>query len=522
MSANILSNNIDCAECDRYAKVVAPSDCPECLRYAHQSTHKEYVKDCPYCQKYAQEDPRIGVIPDGNKDAHKKVFPDTYHDPQSLNAEGHRHGPVRETVVPGTHHVKVIEKREDTKKYDKYDKHGNVVVDKHDETVVVEKHGKHDKHDDVVVVDKHGKRVKNEDVVVVEKDGKHDKHDDVVVVDKHGKRDKNEDIVVVEKDGKHDKHSKDEEIVILDNHREKVNKDKHGDTYKETPDSQHGLKPDKDSGSRSAIPTPHDNKEVPGRHHEIVHPEDYDSKKAHPDLKTEIRTDVVDSKGKVIESYREKIIQEAPRDIINETQANAHHTTYAQTVGIAGSLGGLTSVRQDIEVIKANTEKLLGMDAFSGHDRDAKQRLLNDTIALISQHNVACEVVLYRAIKKIDKNKAKIASNQTIEVEKLLYDIDQDYGTQVDKPKFYDRFQALDTLLMKHVADDEREILSVLEHHYTPENLRSLNSWFDKIKKLAPTKPHPKGPHAAAVELSKGPALPFVDQMRDGGKKFTF
>jgi len=181
----------------------------------------------------------------------------------------------------------------------------------------------------------------------------------------------------------------------------------------------------------------------------------------------------------------------------------------------------IPSVHQDHNIIEANIEQLLTMDSTLGPNKDAKQRLLNDTIALISQHDVAEEVVIYRSVRKFDKAKSKAAKTQIKDLEKLLYDLDNDYGTSVENPNFNSRLKTFETAFVDHVAFVETGLIPIIETHHSPEDLEKLNNWYDRVKKLAPSRPHPDGPHSTAGQIAAGPALSFVDMMRDLGKKFS-
>lgn len=99
--------------------------------------------------------------------------------------------------------------------------------------------------------------------------------------------------------------------------------------------------------------------------------------------------------------------------------------------------------------------------------------------------------------------------------------MDQDYGTQIDKPGFHERLTELRNALLEHMDMEENQLLPHLERNLSTDNIDSLNSWFDNVKLLAPTRPHPDGPHSAAGKLATGPIVAFVDSLRDLTKKFS-
>ena len=82
--------------------------------------------------------------------------------------------------------------------------------------------------------------------------------------------------------------------------------------------------------------------------------------------------------------------------------------------------------------------------------------------------------------------------------------MDQAYGLDVDKPDFNQKLEQLRDVLEKHMKMEEEEMFPHIERSLSTEALDSLNKWFDQIKTVAPTRPHPDGPHSAVGKLTTG------------------
>lgn len=121
------------------------------------------------------------------------------------------------------------------------------------------------------------------------------------------------------------------------------------------------------------------------------------------------------------------------------TAVGTHPTTpTTATTGkpvTVGTPGMLWSVRKDHDDVRRNIENMLTMT-----DLDAKQRLFNDTVKMLAQHDVAEEVVclkarilkltldkvIYPAAQRIgDESLYKLALDQTVQMERMLYDVRQ-------------------------------------------------------------------------------------------------
>lgn len=97
--------------------------------------------------------------------------------------------------------------------------------------------------------------------------------------------------------------------------------------------------------------------------------------------------------------------------------------------------------------------------------------------------------------------------------------MDQEYGADVSKPGFNEKLGQLKQVLLEHIDMEEKVLLSRLERNLDADAIESINSWFENVKLLAPTRPHPDGPHSAAGKLATGPVVAFVDSLRDLSRK---
>jgi hypothetical protein len=182
-------------------------------------------------------------------------------------------------------------------------------------------------------------------------------------------------------------------------------------------------------------------------------------------------------------------------------------------------LSGLSSVKIIHEQIRNDIDLLLQVN-----DLKHKVRLWKDTVKLISQHDVAEEVVLYPAIKSLGLGHLiDTAKFNCVEMERLLHDMNKRYKRGIhDNETFNIELQGLKNLFNKHIGYlEQMNLIPLLEKYLSYEDVESTNRWFEKIRILAPTRPHPDGPHSVAGKLAVGPIVSFIDHFRDLSKKFT-
>lgn len=59
-------------------------------------------------------------------------------------------------------------------------------------------------------------------------------------------------------------------------------------------------------------------------------------------------------------------------------------------------------------------------------------------------------------------------------------------------------------LLNQHIEFEESVLLPFLEEHMSPDDLLSLNDWYERAYAAAPTRPHPDAPHSQLGHLVAG------------------
>jgi len=195
------------------------------------------------------------------------------------------------------------------------------------------------------------------------------------------------------------------------------------------------------------------------------------------------------------------------------------HVPQVTGQNVTGMKTGLWNIRNDMTTLRLNIDHLL-----SSQDVNTKLSIFNDTVKLFSQFDVAEEVVLCSAIRNLGMNTfADTVKDQTILLEKVLYEMDQKWGTAIwDMNGFNDDVKRLKDVWTTHCNFLEGpDMLPRLETNLPVDHTESMNTWFDRIKTVAPTRPHPGGPHSTTGKLLTGPVLSFVDRFRDLSKQFS-
>lgn len=166
------------------------------------------------------------------------------------------------------------------------------------------------------------------------------------------------------------------------------------------------------------------------------------------------------------------------------------------------------------------TDALIGAEgAVTGPDLEMtgtnREQIVRRMTAELVRHSVAEEVYLYPLIRKVLPNGDKLADHEIdehAEVERLLKDLeDLDPGN----PAYDELVGKVIDDTMPHLQEEETEVFPQLRETCTPEDLHDLGDKIRRLKKIAPTHPHPSAPDTPPANLITGPLAGLADRVRD-------
>lgn len=148
-------------------------------------------------------------------------------------------------------------------------------------------------------------------------------------------------------------------------------------------------------------------------------------------------------------------------------------------------------------------------------DSDELVEAINTIIHDLSVHAVAEEVVLYPTVRDELPGGPALADEALEEharVERALADLD---GRDPREQPIRDQVQRVAEEVKHHVEEEEGDLFPALRKHLTAEQLEDLGTRLEKVKDIAPTRPHPNAPDTPPGNLLIGPPTGLVDRVRD-------
>lgn len=147
------------------------------------------------------------------------------------------------------------------------------------------------------------------------------------------------------------------------------------------------------------------------------------------------------------------------------------------------------------------------------YDDAARKNLTDYLVAADSRHEAAEELVVWPAVRK------RVPGGAALLAEGLRQE--RDAKSTLDTLRFADGpsrqrlAEEFAGLTRAHIAFEENEVLPALKKATVWPGLHLLGAKFALAKRVAPTRPHPKGPERHAGLLTKGLLIAATDRLRD-------
>jgi hemerythrin superfamily protein len=136
-------------------------------------------------------------------------------------------------------------------------------------------------------------------------------------------------------------------------------------------------------------------------------------------------------------------------------------------------------------------------------------------VRLLAVHETAEEMVLYPALFWAGSDGRATVRARKQEEDQAKKDLAALEGLDAGSREFLTRLRAFRESVEAHADAEEAEVLPLLDQHRAPHELRFMDLAFVAAETLAPTHPHRFAPESASGNLLLGPAVAFVDRVRD-------
>jgi hemerythrin superfamily protein/carbon monoxide dehydrogenase subunit G len=196
----------------------------------------------------------------------------------------------------------------------------------------------------------------------------------------------------------------------------------------------------------------------------------------------------------------------------------------AAGVAAASAMGGSGDAdapaldgRDVVDVLTADHREATALiaDIWATAEPEAKRDMADMLISELVRHAVAEEMHVYPAMREHLPNGEAAVEHDIEEHQELEARMKELEAIDATDPRFAAVLRQLESTLVDHVADEEREHFPQLRASLPREDLVELASKVETAKRLAPTRPHPSSPNSELFHKVVGPGVGLVDRLRD-------
>jgi hemerythrin-like domain-containing protein len=117
-----------------------------------------------------------------------------------------------------------------------------------------------------------------------------------------------------------------------------------------------------------------------------------------------------------------------------------------------------------------------------------------------------------RVEAELDRDEAERSKHEHGEAEETMKRLER---MQPDDPGFDAEVATLAREIREHVAHEESRMFTELRQAFPPDRLAEMARDVERVKTIAPTRPHPMTPNEAGVRTALGPVASLLDHLRD-------
>jgi hemerythrin superfamily protein len=166
---------------------------------------------------------------------------------------------------------------------------------------------------------------------------------------------------------------------------------------------------------------------------------------------------------------------------------------------------------REVEQMFAELESLVGINDQASLQR--RKDLLDQATIELVRHSVAEEAEVYPRVKeRVSDAEAERAKQEHADAEVTMKRLE---SLNPGDPTFDQQLSVLMREVREHVTEEEDQMLPHMRTIFTQEELLEMGARVERVKKLAPTRPHPSAPDQPPGDKILGPVTGMFDRMRD-------
>ncbi|MGY1650967.1 hemerythrin domain-containing protein [Geodermatophilus sp. SYSU D01119] len=171
----------------------------------------------------------------------------------------------------------------------------------------------------------------------------------------------------------------------------------------------------------------------------------------------------------------------------------------------------LSADHREFDRIFRELEQLMG--STDPGDLERKRALVDEVSIGLVKHSVAEETQVYPRVQaEVDAEEAERSKHEHAEAEEAMKRLERLDPADAE----YDAgIRSLITEIREHVEHEEGRMFVELKARFDHAELVRMAEQVERIKAIAPTRPHPLVPNEGGIRTALGPVAALVDHLRD-------
>jgi len=166
---------------------------------------------------------------------------------------------------------------------------------------------------------------------------------------------------------------------------------------------------------------------------------------------------------------------------------------------------------REVEQMFTELESLVKPSDEAGRQR--RKDLIDQATIELVRHSVAEEAEVYPRVKeRVSEAEAERAKQEHAEAELTMKRLE---SLRPGDAAFDAELAVLMREIRQHVAEEENEMFPRMRGIFSHEELLEMGAKVQRVKKIAPTRPHPSAPDEPPGDKLLGPITGMFDRMRD-------
>ena len=176
-------------------------------------------------------------------------------------------------------------------------------------------------------------------------------------------------------------------------------------------------------------------------------------------------------------------------------------------------MNAITLLEKDhrtVEGIFDQLEKLKG----DGSPR-RKEELCEELVRELSIHSAIEEMIFYPEVKKAVPEAKELVLESLEEHNVIKWELDAIQSSKVSDAHLDAKIKVLRDAVMRHVGEEENDLFPMVREQMEASKLADIGKRLAQVKKIAPTRPHPRAPNRPPANVVIGMGASVVDRAMD-------